>query len=129
MRDEDIEEVVLRKRRLREEGKAAFDNSHRLRKTPIREEDIVLVYHSKRAIDMSAKVKLGFKWLGSYKVSEANNEKGTYKLEELDGAPFKGTFAGNRLKKFIRMEGQFFLVEPDSDDDNEGSDATNLTDS
>ncbi len=35
---------------------------------------------------------------------EDQPNQGTYLLEELDGAELKGTFAGNRLKKWIARE-------------------------
>jgi len=56
-----MEEIVLRKRRIREAGKEAFDKTHQIRKTTIKVKDIVLAYHSKRATDMSSKLKLSFR--------------------------------------------------------------------
>jgi hypothetical protein len=41
-----------------------------------------------------------FRWLRLYKVKEAVSLKGTYILEELNGAELSGTVAGNRLKRF-----------------------------
>jgi hypothetical protein len=35
MRDEDIEETLARKKRVREEGKEAFDQSHPVRTKPL----------------------------------------------------------------------------------------------
>jgi hypothetical protein len=116
LRDEDMEEIVLRKQRFREEGKEAFDQRHRLRLKEIKKGDVVLVYHSKRAIDMSSDIKLSFRWLGPYKVSEAY-QKGTYQLEEMDGTPLKGTYAGNRLKKFVFKDDAFQPVDEDSEDE------------
>ena len=115
LRDNDIEEIVLRKRRIREEGKETFDAKHRLRKTEIKEEDTVLAYHSKRAIDMSSNLKLSFRWLGPYRIRTANPIKGTYTLEEFDGTRLKGTYAGNRLKKFVYKKDAFMPVDTDSE--------------
>ena len=56
-----MEEIVLRKQRFREAGKEAFDQRHRLRLREIKKGDMVLIYHSKRAIDMSSDVKLSFR--------------------------------------------------------------------
>ena len=74
----------------------------------------MLAFHSKRATDMSTNVKLAFKWLGPYKVQMADQIKGYYILVEMDGTRLKGTYAGNRLKKFIQMDGAYRPLEPDS---------------
>ena len=42
--------------------------------------------------------------MGPYRVSEAIPEKGTYVLEELNGAKLNGTVAENRLKRFHVQE-------------------------
>jgi hypothetical protein len=117
LRDEDIEEIALRKKRIREEGKEYFDKSHRIRREEIKAKDIVLTYHSKRAKDMSSDLKLSFKWLGPYRVREANTLKGTYLLEEFDGTPLKGTYAGNRLKKFVYRGDVFTPITTDDETD------------
>ena len=49
---------------------------------------------------MSRSNKLKFRWLGPFRVKTANLERGTYTLEELDGAKLGGTVAGSRLKLF-----------------------------
>jgi len=116
LRDEDMEEIILRKRRIREEGKERFDWNHSIRLTEIKEKDIVLAYYSKRAMDMSSDLKLSFRWLGPYRVKEANATKGTYVLEELDGTQLKGTYAGNRLKKFIYKKDAFMPVDLEESD-------------
>ena len=117
LRDDDMEEIILRKRRIREEGKDSFDQRHRIRKEEIKAKDIVLVYDSKHAMDMSSNLKLSFKWLGPYRVRKANTLKGTYMLEEVDGTPLKGTYAGNRLKKFVYKGGTFIPVEQEVETD------------
>jgi hypothetical protein len=38
--------------------------------------------------------------------------KGYYKLEEIDGTKLKGTYIGNRLKKFIYKKDAFIPVNP-----------------
>ena len=116
LRDEDIEEVALRKRRKRAEGKEAFDGTHQLRTTEIKVGDIVLRHNIKPEIDMSVASKLVHRWLGPYRVQEAVPDKGTYKLKELDGTPLSGTYAGNRLKAFIKRESYYRPVDPTGDD-------------
>jgi len=118
MRDKDIEEAVLRKERHRKENAAYFDENHRLRTEPIHKDDIVLAYDVKQIDqDMSSKTKLLFRWLGPYRVTIANQEKSTYKLEELDGTPIRRTYAGNRIKRFVKREGYWFSVEDHEDDE------------
>ena len=68
-------------------------------------------------MDMSSNLKLSFKWLGPYRVRKANTLKGTYMLEEVDGTPLKGTYAGNRLKKFVYKGGTFIPVEQEVETD------------
>ena len=59
-----------------------------------------MLFDEKTDIDMSSNRKLAFKWLGPYRVKEATPRSGTYNLEDLHGARLRGTFAGNRLKRF-----------------------------
>jgi hypothetical protein len=111
LRDEDVEEVMLRKRRKRMEGKEAFDNLRRVRTHPINVGDVVLRHDAKKELDRSTKRKLSYKWLGPYRVRSAVKEKGTYELEEFDGTPVPGTHPGNRLKKFVKRKGFYEPVE------------------
>ena len=60
-RDEDIEELVLRKRRKRAEGKEAFDKSRQIRRSEIMEGDIVLRHNAQSEIDISSEKKLAYK--------------------------------------------------------------------
>ena len=62
---------------------------------------------------MSSNRKLSYRWLGPFRVSQADQVKGTYLLEELDGTRMRGTYAGSRLKKFILRQGQFEPAEAD----------------
>jgi hypothetical protein len=50
--------------------------------------------------------KLAFKWLGPFRIKDAQVENGTFTLEELDGAQIRGTVAGNRLKHFVLQQDQ-----------------------
>ena len=115
MRDEDIEESRHRKNRRRAEGQEYFDSRHQIRKTPIEAKDLVLVYDIKLIDqDKSRSTKLLYRWLGPYRVREANQLKGSYVLEELDGTPLKGTYAGNRLKKFVKRDQYWY--SPDDEE-------------
>jgi hypothetical protein len=111
LRDEDIEEVVLRKRRKRSEGKDAFDSSNRLRQSGIVAKDIVLRHDAQSEIDKSSDRKLVYKWYRPYRIKTIVPEKGTYILEELDRTLLPRTFAGNRLKKFVKRKG---IYEPET---------------
>jgi len=108
-RDEDYEEISLRLRRVREQGKEYFDATHVLHTMPFEAGEMVLLHNTMREGDMSREQKMHFRWLGPYRVKEAIALKGTYILEELNGAELGGTVAGNRLKRFhVRPE-----VQPD----------------
>ena len=63
---------------------------------------------------MSQNRKLSYKWLGPYRVRKAIPEKGTYILEEFDGTQLTSTYAGNRLKKFVKRNRFYVLVTMDS---------------
>jgi hypothetical protein len=43
--------------------------------------------------------------------------RGYYKLEEMDGTELKGTYTGNRLKKFIYKKDAFIPVDPGSENE------------
>ena len=72
---------------------------------------------------MSRNRKLSYWWLGPYRVQKAIPAKGTYILEEFDGTPLAGTYAGNRLKKFVEQERFYIPAEgyknQDSESENE----------
>ena len=128
-RDEDLEEVRLRKQRKRMEGKEAFDQTRQIRHAEIKEEDLVLKHDSIAEIDMSRSRKLSYKWLGPYKVRKAIPDKGTYLLEEFDGTQLAGTYSGNRLKKFVQRNKFYMLVTTDADPDSSSSDSSESEDS
>jgi hypothetical protein len=111
VRDEDIAELALRKKRHREEGKEHFDATHNLRAEKLKQRDIVLHHDPQSKIDKSSDRKLSYKWFGPYRIAKADSIKGTYQLEEMDGVPLKGTFSGNRLKKFVRREGVYYPAQ------------------
>ncbi|KAH5702140.1 hypothetical protein HBI20_255490 [Parastagonospora nodorum] len=100
-RDDRLKEAVDRTMRLREEGKEWFDNKATLRADPMTHGDLVLVRDVIRDLDMSRSRKLEPRWKGPFRIKSIS-EKATYILEELDGAPLKATYAGNRLRKFYQ---------------------------
>ena len=46
--------------------------------------------------------KLKYKWLGLYYITNMDLEKSVYKLAELNRVELNKTFAGRRLKEFIK---------------------------
>ena len=93
MRNEDLEESRLRKDRRRREGKEYFDNHHQIRKEPLKVGDLVLVYDIQHMdVDKSSSTKLMWRWSGPYRVREANQLKGYYFLEELDGTLIRRSY-------------------------------------
>jgi hypothetical protein len=88
MREEDAKKAIYRKTHRRQEGKEAFDIRHRIKTKPLKKGDIILCHDLVREIDISLYRKLDFRWLGPYKISYTNKEKGYYKLKKLgpDGA-------------------------------------------
>jgi hypothetical protein len=115
-RDEDLEEVRLRKQRKRMEGKDSFDRTHQIHHTEIKKGDLVLRHDSIAETDMSRERKLSYKWLGPYRVQKAIPEKGTYILEEFDGTALAGTYSGNRLKKFVERQRFYIPVATEQED-------------
>lgn len=107
-RNEDLEEAAAHLRRMRELGKKYFDERHRLRTRPLEVGMLVLSHDTAGSMNMSAERKLAFRWFGPYRIVEADVDKGTYTLSELDGAMLRGTYAGNRLKQFFPRAADFF---------------------
>ena len=108
MRDEDILESMAKQTRKRQEGQEYWDETHNIRKEPINVKDTVL-YYDTFAVDRdkSRATKLNWRWLGPYRVATADSMKGVYTLEDMDGAKLRGTFSGNRLKKFVERDRYF----------------------
>jgi hypothetical protein len=61
---------------------------------------LVLCHDARREVDMSSDRKLSFRWQGPYRILDVDSARSTYTLAELNGAQLRGTFAGNRLKRF-----------------------------
>ena len=83
---------------MRLEGKERHDLKHDIREKELAIGSIVLLYDTRYKKDMSH--KLSFKWLGPYQICDADKDKGTDILEELDRLQLADAFAGDRLKKF-----------------------------
>ena len=111
-----MKEIALRKQRLRQEGKEAFDNLRQIRQKGIEKGDIVLKHDPQTGIDRSRVRKLAYRWEGPYRVRKTIKEKGTYLLEDFDGSPLPGTYAGNRLKKFVEQKGFYEAVSPNDEE-------------
>ena len=99
-RDEDLEGVTARLQRMREKSAENKDWLENATDSEFKEGDLVLLYNSRYEGDRSIVRKLAFWWLGPFKVIEANNEKGYYRIAELDGTTKQGTISGRRLKPF-----------------------------
>jgi hypothetical protein len=118
IRDKDVKEARMKKDRRRREGKEQFDATHQIYSNPISEKDLVLAYNIKLMDqDKSRNTKLLYRWLGPYRVRYADQLKGYYVLEELDSTALRRTYAGNRLKQFVKRDG--FWYSPKDEVNNE----------
>jgi hypothetical protein len=111
-----MKEIALRKQRLRQEGKEAFDNLRQIRQKEIEKGNIVLKHDPQTEIDRSHIRKLAYRWEGPYRVRKVIQKKGTYLLEDFDGSLLPGTYAGNRLKKFVEQEGFYEAISPNDEE-------------
>ena len=66
------------------------------------QKDLILVFNSCYQEDYSVARKLKYRWLGPYHIINMDLKKLIYKLAELDGVELNKTFAGRRLKGFIK---------------------------
>jgi hypothetical protein len=66
--------------------------------------DWVLLHDTK--LEHSHSHKLSERWTGPYRVIDVTRkeDRGTYRLAELDGTELEGFYAGDRVKKFVRRE-------------------------
>ena len=79
--------------------------------------DMVLVWDSVRAADMSYDTKLTYRWEGPYRVLRIG-DVGNYQLAQLDGAILSRSFNRDHLKKIAKDENGIWQdVSEDSDDD------------
>jgi hypothetical protein len=118
MRGEDLKEALARKKRIREEGKDAFDATHNVRHDPLKEGDVVLRYDKVvNDTDMSLRTKLNFRWLGPYRIHSVN-PVGSFKLAEMDGVVLQKSFTGSQLKRFV-LKNRFFVPDHATEEEQE----------
>jgi hypothetical protein len=99
--------VAEAQRKSREANRKYFNKI--LRRRPVTENhsigsgDLVLLYDT---LDASHTHKLSDRWSGLYKVTDTTrkDDRGTFKLAELDGTELEGIFSGDRVKRFIARE-------------------------
>jgi hypothetical protein len=98
-RDDDIKAASesLLQSRIRSAQDYARRNEHMLVEGNYPEGTIVLVFNSTLLMQHGRKGEI--RWIGPYRVRR-QNARGSYELDELDGSPINGIFAGNRLKKY-----------------------------
>jgi hypothetical protein len=103
LRDQFVKDAAARVARLRQRKKEYWDENKEIQRREYQPNDLVLLWDSVREIDMSRIRKLDARWLGPYRISAkkpSEPEKGTYRLEDLDGTLFRHTTPGHRLKLF-----------------------------
>ena len=104
-RPEDLARAAESQRKSREANRDYFDKHRRRR--PENENHVIsagdLILLPDTRLDGSHSHKLSDRWIGPYKVTDATkkDDRGTYKLAELDGTELEGIFSGDRVKKFI----------------------------
>src|SRR6266536_5939659 len=81
-------------------GKDNFDSTYKLRNDEFKIGDIILIFDSTAVINVLTSKKLNYRWTGLYRIIESDPLKGIYRVSELDGVVFRGTYVGNRLKRF-----------------------------
>jgi hypothetical protein len=89
----------------RRANKEWFDEHRRLRteNQQLKIGDLVLLHQTIGSGNRALNKKLQDRWAGPYRISEIPSNSTFYKLEELDGTPYKdNTVAGNRIKKFFK---------------------------
>src|SRR6266498_3869170 len=77
-----------------------FNSTYRFRNDEFKIGDMILIFDFTAVINISASKKFNYRWTGLYHITESDPFKGIYKVSELDGAVLRGTYAGNRLKRF-----------------------------
>lgn len=98
-RDEDTQEAQARIVRFREKGRELYNERTNTRLHALEKGDLVLVHNT--PLNKSHSDKLGFRWLGPFRIQEALGN-GSYKIEELDGTAFRYPVHGNRIKIYYK---------------------------
>ncbi len=70
----------------------------------------MLLYNTRRKRDISTILKLTPRWLGLYRIQQADQKKGTYLLEKLNDTLLYNIFPNNRLKKFVIREHYIYTI-------------------
>ncbi len=81
-------------------GKDNFDSIYRLRNDEFKIGDIILIFDSAAAINISTFKKLNYRQIRLYRIIKSDPLKEIYKVSELDGVIFRDTYTDNRLKRF-----------------------------
>ena len=102
-REEDLRTAVDMIKSSWQNNKEFFDKKRRKRKGSLKKGDMVLLYNSR--LDKQWSKKLDNRWNVPYLINDLKESRGTYLLEELDGAVLEGVFPGARLKRFFPRRG------------------------
>ena len=100
-----------------------FDNTYKFRNDEFKIGDIILIFDSAAAINISIFKKLNYRWTGLYRITESDLLKEIYRVSELDSAVLRGTYVNNRLKRFhaamiLDMFSKYGTPAPSDDRDN-----------
>lgn len=85
-------------------NKIRFDKTHRLRPTPIKEGDWVLISEDSLDNQHSTLKKFARRWRGPYVITKVH-DNATYNIREMDGAEHRQPYAGKQVKLFKRRIG------------------------
>ena len=100
------------------QNKVRFDKTHRLRPTPIKEGDWVLIFNDYLLNQHATIKKFALRWRGPFVVVMVH-PNATYTVRELDGAIHSERYAGKRVKLFKRrtqfQDGEDIMAEADED--------------
>ncbi len=77
-----------------------FNSTHRLRNDEFKIGDIILIFEFTTVINILTFKKLNYRWIRLYRIIKSDPFKEIYRVSELDGVVFRGTYANNRLKRF-----------------------------
>ncbi len=85
---------------MRTASKDNFDSMYRFRNDEFKVGNMILIFDSAAVINVLVFKKFNYRWTRLYRIIESDSFKGIYRVSELDGIVFRGTYAGNRLKYF-----------------------------
>lgn len=102
LRDEDLHETASRTLRLREQAKEYWEDRRHMRERQLRVGDLVLRWNNLLSQRLGAKI--GFKWLGPYRIHTLNEATGAVTIMELDGTVLADRLHLKDLKLFIERQ-------------------------